>query len=165
MKYLLVDDDAVFRGRLARSLSSRGLSVLEAGGLNDVRNLLKSEVPDRAVIDLKLKGEWGLTVLKELIDSGCKEALILSGYGSIPSAVEALKLGAVNFLAKPVTADELIDGFSGKTKINNAPTLEEYEWEYILRVLNDNNGNVTSTARVLGVHRQALQRKLRTKHF
>lgn len=165
MNYLLVDDDLVFRSRLARALNDRGFNVFQSGNLAETIAIVKAHKLDRAVVDLKLKGEWGLTVLKEIVDSGCGEALVLTGYGSIPSAVEALKIGAVNFLSKPVSVDELIDGFSGKTKPQSAPTLEEYEWEYILRVLNDNNGNVTNTARALGLHRQALQRKLREKHF
>lgn len=165
MNYLLVDDDVTFRGRLARALKSRGLSVFEAEGLSETKEILAKLSPDRAVVDLKLKGEWGLNILKEIINSGCKEAVVLSGYGSIPSAVEALKIGALNFLSKPITVDELLDGFEGTLQSSKVPTLEEYEWDYILRVLNDNDGNITKAAKVLGVHRQSLQRKLRERHF
>ncbi|GEM_PF-2090441 len=165
MKYLLVDDDLTFRARLARSLISRGFSVFEADGISETKEILSNVIPDRAVIDLKLKSEWGLSVLKEILNSGCKEAVILSGYGSIPSAVEALKLGAINFLSKPITVDELLEGFMGNPQNQRIPTLDEYEWEYILRTLNENDGNITKTAKILGVHRQALQRKLRERHF
>lgn len=167
MNILLVDDDVVFRERLGRSLGNRGYDVFHASNLQETIDRLKLTQIERAVVDLKLKKEWGLAVLKAIIDAGCKQALVLSGYGSISSATQAIKLGAINFLSKPVTVDQLLDGFSGYVaqEENKLPTLDEYEWEYILRVLNENQGNITKTAKVLGVHRQALQRKFRERHF
>ncbi|MBC7183218.1 MAG: response regulator, partial [Marinobacter sp.] len=123
---------------------------------------------DRCVLDLNLAGESGLQLLPELLDMRPDlDILVLTGYGSIATAVEAMRRGAINYLCKPVTVNQLLAGFEpldGSPDLRNEPpSVEEMEWEHIQRVLNENNGNVSATARALNMHRRTLQRKLQ-KH-
>ncbi len=166
---LLVDDDAVLRERLARALRSRGFEVRTAGGYDEAVELARADSPEYAVLDLRMPGRSGLDLLKELerIDPSTK-SLVLTGYGSIATAVDAIRLGAVNYLPKPADADDIVAAFERvetdeleePTHHYEAPTLARAEWEHIQRVMRDCGGNVSEAARRLGIHRRSLQRKL-----
>jgi two-component system response regulator RegA len=166
---LLVDDDSVFRERLARALRSRGYDVWTAGGAAEALDLARRESPERAVVDLRMGGASGLELLAQLkkVDPAT-EVVVLTGYGSIATAVEATKLGATNYLPKPADAEDILRAFerpasgdaaAGAVPIE-APTLARAEWEHINRVLADCDGNISEAARRLGIHRRSLQRKL-----
>ena len=164
---LLVDDDATFRERLARALRDRGLEVRTAGDFDEAVARAREESPEIAVVDLRMPGRSGLELVSELraIDAGTV-ILVLTGYGSIATAVDAVRRGASNYLPKPVDADELLaavhrlGGETSPVPAPVAPSLARAEWEHIQRVLADADGNVSEAARRLGVHRRSLQRKL-----
>jgi two-component system response regulator RegA len=165
---LLVDDDEVLRERLARALERRGYRVRTAANADEALALAREQPPKYAVIDLRMPGRSGLEVLRELrlLDPGC-QALVLTGYGSIPTAVEATRLGAVGYLQKPVDASDVVvalgrlEGTSDtEASPIETPSLARAEWEHIQRVLADCGGNVSEAARRLGIHRRSLQRKL-----
>jgi two-component system response regulator RegA len=120
------------------------------------------------VLDLNLAGESGLQLLPELLEHNSElDILVLTGYGSIATAVEAMRRGAANYLCKPVTVNQLMNGFEpldAPPELRpEPPSVEEMEWEHIQRVLNANDGNISATARSLNMHRRTLQRKLQ-KH-
>jgi two-component system response regulator RegA len=174
---LLIDDDALFVEALARAMRSRGFEVTVCTSATKAKSLIAGIAPDLAIVDLRLPDGSGLCLVSELRRcSPTTRVLVLTGYGSIASAVEAMKLGAVNYLCKPVDADTIIAAFGGG---NFAPEPEEsadegsespaadqpltvmrLEWEYINRVLTENDGNISATARALNMHRRTLQRKL-----
>ncbi len=165
---LVVDDDDIFRERLARSLQRRGYDVRQAAHPSAARAAAREESPELAVIDLRMPGESGLELLRDLrrIDASTR-VIVLTGYGSIATAVEAMRLGAAGYLSKPADADEIIAAFTREEKAPleptseyQAPTLARAEWEHIQRVLSDCGGNVSRAARRLGIHRRSLQRKL-----
>ncbi len=162
---LLVDDDEVLRERLARALRERGFAVTTARGGEEALELARRETPEYAVVDLRMPGPSGIEVLDELraIDPATR-VLMLTGYGSIATAVEATRRGAVGYLSKPADADEIVAALTGEPAVDGAaidtPTLARAEWEHIQRVLGDCDGNVSETARRLGIHRRSLQRKL-----
>jgi len=163
---LLVDDDVAFRLRLGRALSDRGLAVTAAGSYEDAMLLARAETPELALVDLRLPGRSGLDVvrsLKELDDT--TNVVVLTGYGSIATAVESVRLGATTYLTKPVDADQILAAFDeGLTNApgaqNPTPSLARVEWEHIQRVLSDCDGNISEAARRLKIHRRSLQRKL-----
>jgi len=166
--WLLVDDDQAFVQILARSLDRHGITTSQAHSREQALEILKTTQPDRCVLDLNLAGDSGLQLLPELLTQ-CPEldVLVLTGYGSIATAVEAMRRGAVNYLCKPVTVNQLLSGFepleSEPDLRAEPPSVEEMEWEHIQRVLNENDGNISATARALNMHRRTLQRKLQ-KH-
>ncbi len=166
---LIVDDDEVFRERLARSIRERGYDVRTAGNSKAALDLAREESPELAVLDLRMPGGTGVELLRDLkqIDPSTK-ILILTGYGSMATAVEAVKLGAENVVPKPADADDIIAAFE-KADIPpgeavpttyQAPSLARAEWEHIQRVLADSGGNISEASRRLGIHRRSLQRKL-----
>jgi len=163
---LVVDDDDVFRTRLARALEDRGYEVRAAADAPTALELARSESPELAVVDLKMPGPSGLDLVRDLvaIDPSTR-VLVLTGYGSIASAVEAMRLGAVHYMAKPADADEILAALGREDERPpseiRAPSLARAEWEHIQRVLADADGNVSEAARRLGLHRRSLQRKLR----
>lgn len=167
-RILVVDDDTVFLERLATSLRRRGHEVVTAERLKDVRSLLSGFSPECAVIDLRLESESGLEVAGALRESLPEiRILILTGYGSISTAVDAMRLGAVDYLSKPADTDQIESAlFAGReVGISNGPaapvpSLERVEWEHMQRVLRDSGGNISATARKLGIERRTLQRKL-----
>lgn len=171
---LIVDDDATFARVLARALSSRGFEVITATNADEARALTRRHHPRYCVLDLKLGDENGLRLIPELQSLvPDMRVLLLTGYASIATAVEAIKRGAHDYLAKPVDADAvvraLLDGDSsgGDDEVIDAPdvplALRRLEWEHIQRVLTECDGNISETARRLGMHRRTLQRKL-SKH-
>jgi two-component system response regulator RegA len=160
---LIVDDDDAFRERLVRAMRDRGY---EATGVADhpaAIDAAREESPELAVVDLRLPGESGLAVVRDLkaLDSSTV-VVVLTGYGSIATAVESIKLGAASYLTKPADADQIVAALEGTqpTESPQAPSLARVEWEHIHRVLADCGGNVSQAARVLGIHRRSLQRKL-----
>jgi two-component system, response regulator RegA len=166
---LLVDDDETLRERLARALRERGYEVRTAGNADDAMARVREDSPEMAVLDLKMPGRSGIELLKEIrAHDPATEVLILTGYGSIATAVEATKLGAVGYVPKPVDADEILAAFArmrGEKPLSAAapvetPSLARAEWEHIQRVLSDCGGNISEAARRLGIHRRSLQRKL-----
>jgi two-component system response regulator RegA len=164
---LIVEDDAVLRGRLARAFRERGFEVREAGDAAAAREAARGDAPEYAVVDLRLPDASGLDVVRELmeLDAGTS-IVVLTGYGSIATALEAVRLGAVHYLTKPADAEQILAGFARGTGSaalpapETAPSLARVEWEHINRVLSDCDGNVSQAARVLGIHRRSLQRKL-----
>ncbi len=164
---LLVDDDPAFCDVMRRALSRRGFNVTLAHGVNEALTCARSAPPAYAVIDLKMPGDSGLTLIPHLKTlSGRVQIVVLTGYASVATAVEAIKLGATYYLAKPVDADEVVAAFGrGGGNPNAAVTVrplsvERLEWEHIQRVLQQHDGNISATARSLNMHRRTLQRKL-----
>ncbi len=165
---LVVDDDDVFRTRVVRALEARGFEVRGAAGVAAAIALATADSPELALVDLRMPDGSGLDVLRELLalDPSTK-IVVLTGYGSIATALEAVRLGAVHYLTKPADLDEILRSFDGQRRavdasaeVEKAPSLARAEWEHIQRVLTDCGGNVSHAARVLGVHRRSLQRKL-----
>lgn len=163
---LLVDDDVTLRERLARALRERGFDVRTAGSADEAMEQVRADSPEMAVIDLRMPGRSGLELLREMREHDpATRVMVLTGYGSIATAVEATKLGAEGYLPKPVDADELLAAFarSGAHPVPDrfqTPSLARAEWEHIQRVLSDCGGNISEAARRLGIHRRSLQRKL-----
>jgi len=167
---LLVDDDDTLRNRLTRAFASRGYDVYAASGKEDAIAQAKEAQPERAVLDLKMPETSGIEILRELLRvSPLTQAVILTGYGSITNAVEAMRLGAVHYLSKPADADEILAAFEGEPAAEQRhhepaytpPSLAEAEWEHIHRVLEDCGGNLSEAARLLDIPRRTLQRKLK----
>jgi two-component system response regulator RegA len=163
---LLVDDDEVLRERLGRALRERGFDVTTAAGGEEALACARRDAPEFAVVDLRMPGASGIEVLEALraVDPATR-VLMLTGYGSIATAVEATRRGAVGYLSKPADADEVVAALTGRpapegTVEIDTPSLARAEWEHIQRVLADCGGNVSETARRLGIHRRSLQRKL-----
>ncbi len=163
---LLVDDDVTLRERLARALRERNFDVRTAGTADEAMALVRADSPELAVLDLKMPGRSGLDLLREMREHDpATRVLVLTGYGSIATAVEATKAGAEGYLPKPVDADELLAAFArsgANPKVDHfeTPSLARAEWEHIQRVLVDCGGNISEAARRLGIHRRSLQRKL-----
>jgi two-component system response regulator RegA len=171
---LIVEDDHVLRGRLARAFRERGFEVQEASDGAGADELARREPPEFAVVDLRLQGGSGLEVVRALVAlDATTNIVVLTGYGSIATALEAVRLGATHYLTKPSDVEEILAGFARAqgpigepTGANEAawsdatPSLARVEWEHINRVLADSGGNVSKAARILGIHRRSLQRKL-----
>jgi two-component system response regulator RegA len=164
---LLLDDDEVFASRMARALEARGYEVTRAATTAEALEAARAESPEYALVDLRLPDGHGLDVVGELhaIDATTR-IVVLTGYGAIATAVESLKRGASDYLTKPVDADQVAaaldkDGGSpAKVREFTVPSLARVEWEHIQRVMTECGGNISQAARVLGLHRRSLQRKL-----
>lgn len=167
---LIVDDDETFCAVMKAAMSRRGFQVSIA---HDAESALKTAIalsPEFALIDLKLQGDSGLVLVRQLkaLETDIR-MVVLTGYASIATAVEAIKLGAIHYLAKPVDADEILaalDKETGNADLDITPSplsIDRMEWEHIQRVLAENEGNISATARSLKMHRRTLQRKL-AKH-
>lgn len=164
---LLVDDDHDFLKVLAAAMQKRGFAVTTANSAESAFTIAQAEAPEFAVVDLKMPGNSGLVLVRQLtsLQAGTK-IVVLTGYASIATAIEAIKLGATHYLAKPVDADEIVAAFakqSGNAEIElaaNPLSVNRLEWEHIQRVLAENDGNISATARSLNMHRRTLQRKL-----
>jgi len=163
---LLVDDDAVLAETLSHALAARGFQVRIALSADEAAALAREDPPEFAVVDLKLPDGTGLKLISTLLRlDPHTRIVVLTGYGSIATAIDAIKLGATYYLTKPVDADDLVYAFdrSGNTETppNGKPmSLQRVTWEHIDRVLQEHNGNVSATARALSMHRRTLQRKL-----
>lgn len=170
---LLVDDDERLRTRMVRAFEERGYEAQQAEGYDGALVIASEESTEFAVVDLRMPGKSGLEVVRELhrIDPATK-IVVLTGYGSIATALEAVRLGATHYLTKPADVDEVIAAFDrdhcepgevlaiGEAEAPETPSLARVEWEHIQRVLTDCDGNITKAAERLGIHRRSLQRKL-----
>ena len=183
---LIVDDDDRFRERLSRAFGRRGYQVVAFAEGEPALRYAEESTPPLALIDLRLKGEWGLNVVRRLLEINPEaRVVVLTAYGSIATAIEAVRLGAQHYLQKPVSVDEIeralmvrpedrADAESqdeeelahqGATdehwsEERGVPSLAAVEWEYINRILTECDGNIRKTAALLGMHRRTLQRKL-----
>lgn len=169
---LLVDDSVAFRERLARAFRDRGFDVRTAGNYDEAMTVARDRAPAMAVVDLRMPGPSGLNLVKDLKELHADvQVLVLSGFGSIATAIDAVRLGATNFLPKPADADDILAAFErGEADVSEpaetepeTPSLARAEWEHIHRVLADCGGNISEAARRLGVHRRSLQRKLQKR--
>ena len=164
---LLVDDDEAFLGVLANAMKKRGFTVTTACSAENGFEIAQNDPPEFAVVDLKMAGNSGLVLVRQLasLEAGTR-IVVLTGFASIATAVEAIKLGATHYLAKPVDADEIVAAFGKQTGdvdvalAHNPLSVDRLEWEHLQRVLAENEGNVSATARSLNMHRRTLQRKL-----
>ncbi len=167
---LLVDDDPTFVDVLARAFSRRGFEVLRAHSVDEALQVSEGQPLSKAVVDLKMESSSGLDLITPLLEHHPDiDIVILTGYSSIATAVEAIKRGACNYLCKPAGADEILAAFDSPAQApepaiaEQPPSLERLEWEHIQKVLTANDGNVSATARQLGMHRRTLQRKLQKR--
>lgn len=168
--YLIVDDDEVFCDTLARSITARGYQTFTAYDEMSALSLCAEKKPQRAIVDLKLGKTSGLHLVEKLKTLDARlEIVVLTGYSSIPTAVAAIKLGARNYLAKPAGVNEILAMFEEQANASELhppevpPSVNRVEWEHIQRVLNEHDGNISATARALGMHRRTLQRKLQKR--
>jgi two-component system response regulator RegA len=173
---LIVEDDDVLRERLARAFRARGFEVREAADQKGALSQAGEDPPELALVDLRLGSESGLDTVRALRElDPATSVVVLTGYGSIATALEAVRLGALHYLTKPADVDEILAAFArgrdapedwaseatGPTPAAvTTPSLARVEWEHINRVLADCGGNVSQAARALGIHRRSLQRKL-----
>ncbi len=164
---LLVDDDETFCSVLKPALEKRNFDVLVANNIEDGINLAEKNEPEFAVIDLRIGHDSGLEMVKKLISlDGNTQIVILTGFASIATAVEAIKLGAIHYLTKPAHADEIVQALyrnegDSSVEINQNPlSVKRLEWEHLQKVLMQHDGNISAAARALNMHRRTLQRKL-----
>ena len=190
IRILVVDDDEAYRRRLVRALRDRGHAVEGAAGVAEAERVARTFRPQRAVLDLRLGDGSGVELVSRLVAlDPALQCLVLTGYGSIATAVEAVRRGAIDYLTKPLDADEILLAFEARTPSGReagrsepgaasasgaavaavsagasvmVPSLHRVEWEHIQRVLGDCDGNISEAARQLGMHRRPLQRKLAT---
>lgn len=166
--FLVVDDDERFRERLAKSLRLRGYTVFTAGNHQEALHLAEQHLPTHATVDLRLPEAHGLDILRDLRARVPQiRIVVLTGYGSIATTVEAMRLGAIDYLTKPTDTDRILAAFNMEQQPDlnqddnfTIPSLARLEWEHIERVLRECNGNISMAARVLGMHRRTLQYKL-----
>ena len=173
-RLLLVEDDEVFARVIARALSQRGYGLAHAIDNPSAHQLINSHTFDLAILDLNLGGETSLELIEPLKTRNPEiRILILTGYASIATAVEAIKLGADNYLAKPADTDEILTALLGNNELGELSktdasrmepmSVRRLEWEHIQKDLKENDGNISATARSLGMYRRTLQRKLAKK--
>ena len=168
---LLVEDDPVFAHVVSRALGQRDYQVFHAESLEKARELIDNRPYQYAILDLNLGGQTSLELIPLLTEKNPEiRTLILTGYASITTAVEAIKLGATNYLAKPADTEEILAALLEKpskaasTEAAQEPmSVRRLEWEHIQKVLKENDGNISETARQLKMHRRTLQRKLQKK--
>ena len=169
---LVVDDTLILRERLSTAFQQRGFRVETAASYDEAIEVFTRHPTELAVLDLRMPGRSGLELLVRLLNIRPEtRAIMLSGFGSIPASIDAIRAGAVNFLSKPADADDILGAFirgDAPTMPQNAvefpaPSLARTEWEHIHRVLGDCGGNISEAARRLGIHRRSLQRKLRKR--
>jgi two-component system, response regulator RegA len=166
---LIVEDDERLRERLARALSERGYEARVAHDYDSAMCATREDPPEYLLVDLRMPGgHSGLDVIRDIKAlEPATVVVVLTGYGSIATAIEAVRLGAAHYLTKPADADDIVAAFSRVSESATAPhphhhvpSLARVEWEHINRVLTDCGGNVSQAARLLGIHRRSLQRKL-----
>jgi two-component system response regulator RegA len=168
---LIVDDDDVLRASLVRAFTGRGFQASGARDFREAMGEARNDPPELCVVDLRMPGRGGLELLRELKELEPQiQVVVLTGYGSIATAIDAMRLGATYFLPKPADVDDILAAFargnappSTELEATRAPSLARTEWEHIQRVLADCEGNVSKAARRLGIHRRSLQRKLQKR--
>ena len=164
---LLVDDDVTFCRVVSNALIKRGYNVRIAHSADQALLSAQADAPELVLLDLNMPGDSGLALIPKLkaLDNETR-IVVLTGYASVATAVEAIKLGATHYLPKPADADEIVQAFERKAGDSNLSvgitlrSVERVEWEHIQKVLVENNGNISATARLLKMHRRTLQRKL-----
>jgi two-component system response regulator RegA len=165
---VVADDDETFRNRLCRAFRERGCEAYEGGTREEILQFANNVSPDLVILDLRMPGLSGLDLIQEIkkVDTTIT-VLILTGYGSIPTAMQALKLGADHYMSKPADAEQILAAYyqlntdaAEKPAPTTVPSLARVEWEHIQRVLSDCDGNISQAAKLLGLHRRSLQRKL-----
>ena len=172
VRMLVADDDEIFRTRLLRALAARGLEVFGAATAAEAQRVARDVRPQWALVDLRMPGASGLELVRGLhaMDEAM-QIVVLTGYGTIATAVEAVRAGAADYLTKPVDTEQIVAAFDkaaggeGDEAVAalvdaQTPSLARVEWDYIHRVLSDCGGNISQAARKLGIHRRSLQRKL-----
>lgn len=164
---LLVDDDETFCSVLKPALEKRNFQVTVANDIKSGLILAEQTEPEYAIIDLRIEHDSGLEMVKKLISlDGNTQIIILTGFASIATAVEAIKLGAIHYLTKPANADEIVNALyknegDSSIQINQNPlSVKRLEWEHLQKVLMQHDGNISAAARALNMHRRTLQRKL-----
>ena len=164
---LIIEDDDAFSSALSKALEKKGFIVSIANSIESATRLAEKQAPEYALLDLRLGKESGLHIIPTLKKINSKiRIVVLTGYASIATAVEAIKLGAIQYLTKPTSSEEIIQAFfkpdeSDGLLIESSPmSVRRLEWEHIQKVLVENKGNLSATARALGMHRRTLQRKL-----
>ena len=174
MELLYIEDDEVLAEVTNKALKARGFRVTYCKSLSEFKNT-DLTLLEFAVLDLKLDDGNSISIIPDLVEKfpGIK-ILVLTGYASIATAVKAVKLGALNYLAKPATVDQICNALEGREESGESteseqndeidqPSMKRIEWEHIQRVLDENHGNISATARQLKMHRRTLQRKLQKK--
>lgn len=166
---LIVDDDETFRVRLGRAFEQRNWEAGVVATGEEALKFARERSPDLVLVDLRMPGMGGLDVVQELrgLDSSMA-IIVLTGYGSIPTAISATKLGADYYLSKPADVDQIVGVYEhlhakpaeAPEAPETVPTLARVEWEHMQRVISDCAGNISQAARLLGIHRRSLQRKL-----
>ncbi len=169
-RLLLVDDDPLYCEVLGDALAYRGYDVTVAHDVPSALAKLEQITPQYAVVDLKMPGPSGLELVTRLHEINSKtKIIVLTGYASIATAVEAIKLGATHYLTKPADADEIVAAFhreegDPETPVPKKPiSINRLEWEHIQKILTECDGNISEAARRLGMHRRTLQRKLQKR--
>ena len=164
---LIIEDDDAFSAALTHALEKKGFTVFNSNSIDSAIATANQCNPEYALVDLRLGSESGLNVIASLKELNAKiKIVVLTGYASIATAVEAIKLGAIQYLTKPASSDEIYQAFfkpegnTGQKLEPNPMSVKRLEWEHIQKVLNENEGNLSATARALGMHRRTLQRKL-----
>lgn len=166
-RFLVVDDDAAFRNRLVKAMESRQLEARGAGSAAEAMELARKTPPQAAIVDMRMPGGSGLDLVRDLIAEFPEmQIVVLTGYGNIATAVEAVRRGAIDYVTKPLDTDQILAAFDKRDRgaaavaAESTPTLARVEWEHIQRILMDCDGNISHAARKLGLHRRSLQRKL-----
>ncbi|TLM77202.1 response regulator transcription factor [Microbulbifer harenosus] len=174
-RLLIVDDESGTRNMLERAMSRRGFETRVAANVDEAQGIIARERFDSALLDLKIHHDSGLELIAPLRSSNPRARIVLlTGYSSIPTAVAAIKLGADDYLCKPAGGDQLVAALLGDPGARHEapplpdiasapPSVNRLAWEHIQRVLAENDGNISATARVLGMHRRTLQRKLQKR--
>lgn len=167
MNLLIVEDDVAFSAALCSAFEDKGFTISTANSIQNTIELTQDFIPEFALVDLRLGHESGLEIIPILKKLNAQiKIVVLTGYASIATAVEAIKLGAIQYLTKPASSDEIYQAFfktagDAQQKLEGNPmSVKRLEWEHIQKVLNENDGNLSATARALGMHRRTLQRKL-----
>ncbi|WP_299595324.1 response regulator [uncultured Microbulbifer sp.] len=175
LRLLIVDDEQSTRDMLDRAMTRRGFDTRVAESVDEAQGLIAREKFDCALLDLKIHHDSGLELIAPLRSANPRARIILlTGYSSIPTAVAAIKLGADDYLCKPAGGEQLVAALIGEQgsaveeselpEISSAPpSVNRLAWEHIQRVLAENDGNISATARALGMHRRTLQRKLQKR--
>ena len=164
---LIVEDDEAFASALSKAMEKKGFFVFTSHCVKTATQTANSCLPQYAIVDLRLGNESGLKiipVLKSLNEN--VKIIVLTGYASIATAVEAIKLGAIHYLTKPAASDDIYQAFfksegqPDQDLVSNPMSIKRLEWEHIHKVLIENDGNLSAAARAMGMHRRTLQRKL-----
>jgi two-component system response regulator RegA len=166
---VIIDDDEVFRNRLCRAFAQRNWNATSAASSEEALPLVVEHEPDLVLIDLRLASESGLDVIRQIrVKDSAAKLVMLTGYGSIATALQAIRLGADDYISKPADVDQILAAYvklsvsdnAESVDVPQAPSLARVEWEHVQRILVDCGGNISKAARVLGIHRRSLQRKL-----